>query len=114
MTYGIRKIHGARIKQNRTHGPDIRTSETLESTFYTAVIADALDELGQHDRAMREYVRPLSPEMTFAGWARTILCQDTFYVPEDPYGLEIESVDSILPGEVVVVSTGESKRYAPW
>jgi 4-hydroxy-4-methyl-2-oxoglutarate aldolase len=28
--------------------------------------------------------------------------------------LEIEAVDSILPGEIVAVSTGESKRNAPW
>jgi len=78
------------------------------------VIADALDELGQRDQAMREYLRPLAPDATFAGWARTIQCQDMFYVPDDPYGLEIEAMDSILPGEVVVVSTCESKRNAPW
>src|SRR6185312_2873787 len=58
--------------------------------------------------------RPLAPDATFAGWARTIQCQDMFYIPEDPYGLEIEAMDSILPGEVVVVSTCESKRNAPW
>ena len=28
--------------------------------------------------------------------------------------LEIAAIDSILPGEVVVVSTGESRRNAPW
>ena len=30
------------------------------------------------------------------------------------YDLEIEAVDSILPGEVVVVSTQQSRRNAPW
>lgn len=86
----------------------------IEETLYTAVIADALDQLGEHDRAMREYLRPLSPDVKFAGWARTVLCQDVHYEPPDCYGLEIEAIDSILPGEVVVVSTGESKRNAPW
>jgi regulator of RNase E activity RraA len=28
--------------------------------------------------------------------------------------MEIEAIDSILPGEVVVVSTQQSKRNAPW
>jgi regulator of RNase E activity RraA len=36
------------------------------------------------------------------------------YIPDDPYSLEIEAIDSILPGEVVVVSTSESIRNAPW
>jgi 4-hydroxy-4-methyl-2-oxoglutarate aldolase len=93
---------------------DFDLFRTLEETLYTAVIADSLDQLGQHDRAMREYLRPLSPNAKFAGWARTILCQDVFYESSDPYALEIEAMDSIIPGEVVAVSTGESKRNAPW
>ena len=50
----------------------------------------------------------------FAGWARTIACMDTYHVDDDPYGMEIDAIDSILPGEVVVVSTGGSRRNAPW
>src|SRR5437667_8206944 len=93
---------------------DMELFESIEETLYSAVVADALDELGQHDRAMREYLRPLSPEFILVGWARTIMCVDVFCKPTDPYGMEIEAIDSILPGEVVVVSTGESKRNAPW
>jgi 4-hydroxy-4-methyl-2-oxoglutarate aldolase len=95
-------------------GKDFELFRSIEETLYTAVIADALDQLGEHDRAMREYLRPLSPHARFAGWARTILCQDVFYETSDPYGLEIEAMDSIVLGEVVAVSTGESKRNAPW
>jgi 4-hydroxy-4-methyl-2-oxoglutarate aldolase len=86
----------------------------MEEKLYTAVIADALDELGARECAMAENLRPLYPDATFAGWARTIQCQDMFYIPEDPYGLEIEAMDSILPGEIVVISTCESRRNAPW
>jgi 4-hydroxy-4-methyl-2-oxoglutarate aldolase len=32
----------------------------------------------------------------------------------EPYAKEIEAVDSILPGEVVVVSTSYSGKNAPW
>jgi 4-hydroxy-4-methyl-2-oxoglutarate aldolase len=86
----------------------------IESTLYTAVVADSLDELGYHDQALRETLRPLAAACCFAGWARTISYVDMYHVPDEPYALEIESLDSILPGEVVVVSTAESKRNAPW
>jgi regulator of RNase E activity RraA len=56
----------------------------------------------------------VSPDIVFAGWARTVLCMDVHYMHAEPYALEIEALDSVLPGEVVVVGTGESKRNAPW
>jgi 4-hydroxy-4-methyl-2-oxoglutarate aldolase len=111
---GDGKRGGVRSEGKAALGSDIELFEEIEKTFYTAVLADALDDLGEHERAMRERLRPLLPDVTFAGYARTILCQDTFYEQEDPYGLEIEALDSILPGEVVAVSTGESIRNAPW
>jgi 4-hydroxy-4-methyl-2-oxoglutarate aldolase len=86
----------------------------VTETLYTAVVSDALDELGHRERAMAEYLRPVGANVKFAGWARTIACMDMYYVDGDPYGTEIEAVDSILPGEVVVVSTGGSRRNAPW
>ena len=48
------------------------------------------------------------------GLARTIACSDVYHESDDPYGLEIEANDSVLEGEVIVVSTQESRRNAPW
>lgn len=93
---------------------DMELFSHIERTLYTAVLSDALDDMGIRDRAMREHLRPLSPDLVFAGWARTVSCMDLHYVHDDSYGLEIEALDSVLPGEVVVVATGESKRNAPW
>lgn len=107
-------IHDGRAPGRTATDSDLKLFRELEGTLYTAVIADALDQIGEHERAMREYLRPLAPESKFAGFARTILCQDVFCETSNPYELEIEAMDSILPGEVVVVSTGESKRNAPW
>ncbi|MCP5117040.1 MAG: RraA family protein [bacterium] len=87
---------------------------TVESTLYTAVLCDSLDQLGYRNQAMREYLRPVWPAKPFAGWARTIVCMDLYHIPDDPYGKEIEAVDSLLPGEVAVVATGKSTRNAPW
>src|SRR5207248_9219384 len=93
---------------------DLELFAEIERDLYTAVVSDSLDDLGYRDQAMREHLRPLRPDARFAGWARTITCVDVYHVPPDPYDTEIEAVDSILPGEVVVVSTGESIRNAPW
>jgi len=86
----------------------------LEKDLYTAVVSDALDDLGLRDRAMGDHLRPVGPKVKFAGWARTICCMDTYHVDDNPYEAEIAAIDSILPGEVVIVSTGGSKRNAPW
>jgi len=88
--------------------------DCLEQILYTAVVSDALDELGCRHQAMNASLRPVTVKYCFAGWARTILCMDVYQESADPYGREIEAIDSILPDEVVVVSTGQSTRNAPW
>ena len=86
---------------------DLELFAHLENTLYTAVVSDALDELGFRDQAMSEHLRPVGASSKLVGWARTIACMDTHHVDDDPYGTEITAIDSILPGEVVVVSTNE-------
>ena len=93
---------------------DLEMFAHIERDLYTAVISDALDETGHRDQAMRKEFRPLSPGFRLTGWARTILCVDVFEIPEHTYALEIEAVDSLLPGEIAVVATGDSERNAPW
>lgn len=93
---------------------DLELFAHLEANLYTAVVSDALDDLGFRDRAMGDHLRPVGPNVKFAGWARTISCMDTYHVDDNPYETEIAAIDSILPGEVVIVSTGGSKRNAPW
>ncbi len=86
----------------------------IEKNLYTAVVSDSLDDLGYRNQAMRERLRPLFPNACFAGWARTMACVDMFHIPPEPYAMELEALDSLLPGEVAVVSTVESLRNAPW
>jgi regulator of RNase E activity RraA len=93
---------------------DLALCEFAEKNLYTAVVSDSLDQLGYRHQAMREYLRPLYASCKVAGWARTISCSDLYHATADPYGLEIEAVDSLLPGEVAVVGTQKSIRNAPW
>ena len=102
-----------RVSGRPASAADVELFAHIETRLYTAVVADALDELGFRRQAMAERLRPVSGE-TFAGWARTVSCVDMHYLPDNPYGTEIEAVDSLLLGEVAVVGTMESTRNAPW
>jgi regulator of RNase E activity RraA len=93
---------------------DLEACEFAEKNLYTAVVSDSLDQLGVRHQAMREYLRPVHKSCVFAGWARTISCSDIYHIPENPYDIEIEAVDSLLPGEVAVCGTQKSSRNAPW
>jgi len=93
---------------------DLALFEKIETQLYSAVVSDALDELGCPGQAMHHSVRPLWPDVRLVGWARTIECVDADETPGNPYAVEIEAVDSILEGEVVVISTGGSTQNAPW
>ncbi len=103
-----------RVRRAPATAQDLELFAHVEEKLYTAVVSDSLDELGYRNQALNEFMRPLAPGFRFAGWARTIAYADVYHVPANPYCLEIESVDSILPGEVVVASTGGSVRNAPW
>jgi len=110
----LTQSHGSTASPAGATPADLELFAHIESTLYTAVISDALDDLGYRQQAMAEHLRPVGSDVKFAGWARTISCMDTYHIGDDPYGTEIAAIDSILPGEVVVVSTGGSKRNAPW
>jgi regulator of RNase E activity RraA len=77
----------------------------------TAVISDILDGLGLRHQVMAPRVRPLDPLMRVAGFARTVTAAPTLYLPlsrEEQYKLQFAAIDSLMPGEVMVVSTIEN------
>jgi len=86
--------------------------------LYVAAVCDILDTLGLRHQAMHQRLRPLLPDRLncgFVGRARTFRWMDTDYIdPDDPYGLEIEAMDSLAPGDVVVHSTDPGGTNAPW
>ena len=90
----------------------------IQQHLYVPVVCDILDSLGCRNQAMHQRLRPLLPDRRacgFVGRARTVRWMETDYVVEaDPYGLEIEVVDSLKPGDVIVHSTDYSGTNAPW
>jgi 4-hydroxy-4-methyl-2-oxoglutarate aldolase len=63
--------------------------DALQRDLYTGVICDVLDSLGLRNQAMQGDIRPVHPEMTLAGRARTVLSVDVYHVPENCYEKEI-------------------------
>src|SRR5690554_1315604 len=86
----------------------------MKERLFSAVISDALDQVGVRDRVMRADLRPLDPKMVICGRAFTILSADVYEKNKDPYELEIEALDSLTPHSVAVWSTNGSKRTGVW
>jgi regulator of RNase E activity RraA len=90
----------------------------VRENLYVPAVCDVLDALGHRRQAMHQRLRPLLPDRKgcgFVGRARTFRWMETDYVvTEDPYGLEIEAMDSLRPGDVAVHSTDPGGTNAPW
>jgi 4-hydroxy-4-methyl-2-oxoglutarate aldolase len=88
----------------------------IREHLYVPAVCDILDSLGYRDQAMHQRLRPLDPaSCTIVGRARTLRWMETDYVVEiDPYGLEIEVLDSLKVGDVAVHSTDHGGTNAPW
>jgi 4-hydroxy-4-methyl-2-oxoglutarate aldolase len=90
----------------------------IQKRLYVAAVCDVLDELGFRNQAMHQRLRPLLPDIKncgFIGRARTFEWIETDIFPEEnPYGLEIEAMDSLNKGDVVVHSTDQNGTNAPW
>lgn len=86
---------------------DLALIERLER-LYPAVVADCLDRLGARMQVLEPHIRPLYTAAKVAGYAATVHCVDVDAVPEDRadwYRGEMSAVDSLQPGDVMVVST---------
>lgn len=93
---------------------DTELFAAARAQLYAAVVSDALDDVGRREQVMHAQIRPLSPDFVVVGRAMPILAADVFARPQDPYKLEIESVDSLKPGDVVVAKTSGADRTGLW
>ena len=96
---------------------DQASLEFLSRNLYVAAVCDILDDLGFRNQAMHQRLRPILPDIRncgFIGRARTFRWMEVDYVMDDPYGLEIDAMDSLTTGDVVVHSTDYGGTNAPW
>ena len=88
--------------------------DSIERDLYSAVVADVLDELGHRDQHMRSDICPLYEGAKIVGRAATLLVAEVFEAPQEPYKLELEMLDNVKSGEVLVFSTPPSRTVGIW
>jgi len=88
----------------------------IKEKLFCALLSDVMDALGHMHQALPPRIRPLDDNLVMVGRARTALFVDQYHVAEgeNPYELEIQLIDSLLPGEIPVFSCGATGRIAPW
>jgi regulator of RNase E activity RraA len=80
----------------------------------SAVLADVLDALGHRASALPHTLRPLKPGWTILGRAATASAVTVAAEPARPYEGELECVDNLKPGEVLVATTNGHVDSALW
>ena len=88
--------------------------DLMRDKLNAAVISDIVDSLGAREQAMRADIRPVYQGAIVVGRAYTVITADIFKIIDDPYGGEIEAVDSLKPNDVMVVCTHRSTRTCFW
>jgi regulator of RNase E activity RraA len=82
--------------------------------LYPAVVSDCLDRIGYRHQVMKPHIRPLYPQARLAGFAMTVHCIDVDRLPANPddyYKGELQAVDSLKRGDVMVVSTNHGSYW---
>jgi regulator of RNase E activity RraA len=82
--------------------------------LYSAVLADVLDSLGHRSSALPPALRPLRPEWRLFGRAATLSALPVAAEPAHPYAVELECIDALQPGDVLVATMNGDRGSALW
>jgi regulator of RNase E activity RraA len=93
---------------------DIERSQAL-AELYTGAVADILDELGYREQCLPADIRPLREDMKVAGPVFTVRGRARAYDDgKDPRYRQMDMLDGIFPGSVVVIDPGDEGCAAHW
>ena len=81
---------------------------------YTAVVADALDQLGLRDRVLDPGVRALHATATVAGRALPVHVAHSDAIADPPYEDWIRLIEMVEPGDAIVIAVDDGIRAATW
>ena len=81
---------------------------------YSAVIMDVMDQMDVRVQCMDPSIRPLVPSMKTWGEAVTAYFENMTEVPEKPFQMEMEVVDDLKEGQVIVSQCNSMGLSAAW
>lgn len=82
--------------------------------LYAAVVCDVLDGLGYPHQALPASLRPLTGKYRLIGRAFTARASVVHEVPAEPYKLEIEAVERMSSGDILVAHCGDDRTCGFW
>lgn len=94
-------------ENTRSDGRDGSLVSRLD-VLYVAVISDCLDQVGVRNNVMAPRIRPLTQQCRVSGYAATVHIEPVDAPPldrDDWYRGEIEALEGMQPGDVMVGST---------
>src|SRR5262245_49753212 len=95
--------------------PDIlSTYGPQKDLLYSSVLADVLDGLGHLTSCLPPDVRPLKPDWKLFGRAATLSCVTVAVEPARPYAVELDAIDALKPGDVLVATTNGDRDSSLW
>jgi 4-hydroxy-4-methyl-2-oxoglutarate aldolase len=95
-------------------GPEADRSRAL-AELYTGAVADILDELGYREQCLPADIRPLREDMKVAAPVFTVRGRARAHDDgKDPRYVQMDMLDGIIPGCVVVIDPGDESRAAHW
>lgn len=90
------------------------TFVSYRDVLFSAVLADVLDGLGHRHSALPAEIRPLRQEWKILGRAVTLSAVPVAHQPAKPYAVEMECIDSLKAGDVLVATTNGERESALW
>jgi 4-hydroxy-4-methyl-2-oxoglutarate aldolase len=88
--------------------------DRLSERLYAAVLSDVLDAAGYREQVLDARVTHSTGPEVLVGRAATMLAGEEVEVEGTPYARQVEAIDALEEGEVVVATTHNSTRAAFW
>ncbi|MDE0306666.1 MAG: RraA family protein [Albidovulum sp.] len=101
------------MPSDTARGGDALALDALATETYSAVFADVCDAIGKRFQTLEPGARHIAgPEGVLIGLARTAISMPVNEIPERPYEGEIDFVDSLSKGDLVVLDCSRAPAAA--
>jgi regulator of RNase E activity RraA len=88
--------------------------DQMRERLYSAVVCDALDQLGFRQQSPRAKLSSLTVPGVLIGRCKTTLWAEMAHEDPRPYELELTAVDGCQPDDVIIAAAGGSMRSGLW